>query len=650
MSWDENLLIDGSRMDASVAGLIPQGGATLTRNMEAGDQLELKILDPDMDFLVSGILTRRGKASTVAQQLQDAAWERYGRAALTLDGVFFRLAGVNFNYATPPWTITLTFESELASLMRQKTRAVKSSRNHMSRLAFISYLANLSQVSLTRDQGLAGFGIFTPDATKKDPVAKAQPAERKKGISASAHVTINGVQITADQRRNITISLTEAEDQNASERVMLAELCAGMAESGFQVIPNAGGSDYGGVFQGKFKGSNPQFKIDDTKGMAHYFLAGGKGYQGGGAIKLAAANADMSPGEIALRVEGSRSNFISDEAAIGFYQDYLTEATNVLAAWGGADRTVTVNESFEFKAGGPKPGGGHNNYWADSGTLASDRRWRRFATANTLFVGPDSWFFRGMPAFIIDGNPQAGQSRKQRLTEQGFLGFTGDADVGMPISQLKINLLAPRWTTSPGTTFEFYNLGGITGRWLIWESVQDLTATVERADVTLRAPQPEKKEPAPTPRTRTESTPDTGSPRDLIVAAAKKALKYVSQYQYEQSRPFPDHLIPLGPEILHIDCSAFATLVYKTAGVPDPNGPSYNYNGSGNTTTLMAHGTRTSSPQPGDLLFFRSPEHVAVYIGDGKCVEMGGTPGPRLEPVTYRSDKIGYYTFDLTAN
>lgn len=112
----------------------------------------------------------------------------------------------------------------------------------------------------------------------------------------------------------------------------------------------------------------------------------------------------------------------------------------------------------------------------------------------------------------------------------------------------------------------------------------------------------------------------------------------------------PDHLIPSGPEVLHIDCSAFVTLVYKTAGVPDPNGPAYAYNGSGNTQSLMANGTRTANPQPGDMIFYRSPEHVGIYIGDGKVIEIGGNPGPLELSVNYRSDKIGYFTFDLTVH
>jgi hypothetical protein len=46
------------------------------------------------------------------------------------------------------------------------------------------------------------------------------------------------------------------------------------------------------------------------------------------------------------------------------------------------------------------------------------------------------------------------------------------------------------------------------------------------------------------------------------------------------------------------------TLVYKAGGAPDPNGSGYN--GSGNTGTLMANGKKTSDPQPGDLVFYRS--------------------------------------------
>jgi cell wall-associated NlpC family hydrolase len=54
--------------------------------------------------------------------------------------------------------------------------------------------------------------------------------------------------------------------------------------------------------------------------------------------------------------------------------------------------------------------------------------------------------------------------------------------------------------------------------------------------------------------------------------------------------------------ILRLDCSEFVTLVYKAAGVVDPNGRGYN--GTGYTGTLVANGTRTSNPQPGDLVFY----------------------------------------------
>lgn len=84
------------------------------------------------------------------------------------------------------------------------------------------------------------------------------------------------------------------------------------------------------------------------------------------------------------------------------------------------------------------------------------------------------------------------------------------------------------------------------------------------------------------------------------------------------------------------DCSSFVTWLYYAAGANDPNGK--HYNGTGYTGTLWENGHRTTSPKPGDLVFFGSPTasdaHVAVYIGNGLVVSQGGPgPGPRVVSV-----------------
>lgn len=661
--WHETLRIDGEKLDPNITNSVMS--ATLVRTMDGAESLQIEVADPDMELLESGALTKKGRAPTKQQKLVQAAWDRFATARLVLDGVYFRLAGASGNYDTTPWSITLTFEAEVATLMRLKHTPIKWRRGHTTagigtRAGFIRELAYRSD---PLQPGLVGvlqsFVVFIPPGTdKKDPVAKPKEPDRSKGLHPNANLTIKGDPIDAHQRRNLTIALTEADDQGATERVQLAMLCAGIGESSFRAEMNLGGSGYGGVFQGDVSAHYHYFKVTDTKLEAHYFLKGGKGFQAGGAIKLAASDASLTPGQIAYKVEGDRSNFSSDQEAETFYQEHVHEAQAILDAWGGAGKTFVHPERFEFTAGRKDPTTGkHENYWDASGRLVDDRNWRRFATRNALWVGPDEWFITFQPSFLVNGKPtKAAPSRKARLTDQGVLGLSFDADIGMPVAEIVLTLLTPRWTASPGCVFQFDNMGPLTGRWLIWENRATITDTVETAQITLRRPAPQKKEPAPTLRTRTEQTPDTGSPRELIVKMARKALAKQPHYYYVQARPMPRSLfafpqvsLPTGGTTdgrLGIDCSAFVTLVYKAAGIVDPN--ARHYDGFGFTGTLIANGTKTSSPQPGDLVFYRSPEHVAVYIGNGKVIEMGGNPGPREEPIDYRTDKIGVYTYDLT--
>jgi Putative peptidoglycan binding domain/NlpC/P60 family len=124
----------------------------------------------------------------------------------------------------------------------------------------------------------------------------------------------------------------------------------------------------------------------------------------------------------------------------------------------------------------------------------------------------------------------------------------------------------------------------------------------------------------------------TSNKRLEIVGYAHWATKNTNRFTYAQIRPIPP--MPYAPHIA-TDCSGFATLSYKAGEAPDPNGN--HYNGLGNTSTLQAHGTRVISPKPGDLIFYRSPDHVGVYIGNGKVTEFGGPGGPREVSEWYRT-------------
>ncbi len=97
--------------------------------------------------------------------------------------------------------------------------------------------------------------------------------------------------------------------------------------------------------------------------------------------------------------------------------------------------------------------------------------------------------------------------------------------------------------------------------------------------------------------------------RAKVVAYCEWGIANATQIHYAQVRPIPS--VPRKLPLI-TDCSGFATLAYKSAGAVDPN--RRNYNGTGNTTTLKANGRKVSVPQPGDLVFYTSPDHVAVFL------------------------------------
>lgn len=127
----------------------------------------------------------------------------------------------------------------------------------------------------------------------------------------------------------------------------------------------------------------------------------------------------------------------------------------------------------------------------------------------------------------------------------------------------------------------------------------------------------------------------------------RNALYYVahaSQVHYVQTRPMQD-LAPPPNLNTACDCSEFATMLFKQAGFPDPNG--FDYNGWGFTGTMVNHGKKVSSisqAKPGRSLVFYGhgpggmPTHVAVLITPTEVVSQGSEPGPFKLFWRYRSD------------
>jgi cell wall-associated NlpC family hydrolase len=678
----EELIIDGQAIDANIAGSIT--AATLVRRIDGATRLNLTVFDPRMELLAGKLkpdgtrepaaLTRPGKPSKGQKQFAEAAWDRFSAMRLTFDGISFRLAGGGFRYNPTTYEVTLSFEDELAVLMRGQHAAVKVSRGQDTRAEFNRTLVRrtLARADVRFSRAIND-RYFSPQAGQRETIKEPDEDGRTKGFAKGKRFKIKTEYADSEQKAVLTTALTEADRLRSGERATLADIVAMITESECRNL-TGGDADSSGPLQVQQRtatGITPRTVIDPRSGNVHgsvtprtitpgalnprdvtevtrLFMLRGFAADASGAIRYAADHPDAEIYEIAQAMQGSGAGASSNGQAN--YGPWVEQAKAILDAWGGAGTLHTIREAYEFRAGG-RHNGTLSNYWDDSGDSAEEVHWRRFCDRNRQWFVPDEWLFARKPTIYITG-----ENGPEGLAGQGIIDIdTSGFDVGLPTADILIRVFLPRWGGAPGAVAEFEHLGALDGDWLIAYNDMDLLQPTELATLTLQRPRPKKKEPAPKTNTvqLTETKPEAGSVRESIVAAAKKANKQRNNYYYLQHRPmhgglFENDITGAGPvQPMGIDCSEFATLVYKTAGAPDPNGSGYN--GSGNTDTLMANGKKTSDPQPGDLVFYRNPDHVGVYIGAGEEIEMGSNPGPlKLKVQGYRdADRLGYWTFDL---
>jgi hypothetical protein len=121
------------------------------------------------------------------------------------------------------------------------------------------------------------------------------------------------------------------------------------------------------------------------------------------------------------------------------------------------------------------------------------------------------------------------------------------------------------------------------------------------------------------------TTPPTPTPTGTptLVEGANYGVAHNSQFIYDEIRPVKlpawndGDPLPSGTTWTG-DCSSFMTLLSKWAGLPDPNGPSYNYNGDGNGASLFSNLPAITQAEaiPGDVVGF-GEIHVAMMMQDG---------------------------------
>lgn len=322
-------------------------------------------------------------------------------------------------------------------------------------------------------------GRSPSEPKKRKKTDKQREEEKSPGINTDEDLTIAKGKASRAQLRQVERSLDVAEDTDAPELAVLSMVCAGIGESGFRAIRNQGNppSDYHGVFQGHIS----RFGIDDTEEMAGYFLKGGKGFQGGGAIALANDHPNWGPGLIAVTVEGSRANFPSDAAAEHHYGQWEKEAKALIAAYGGGFGGTVRRKKYHFQIGGPD--NPRENFWDGSNRLAEEVNWPYFVDGQHVYYDSEMTLIRQKPVAVI------------RRNDAAVVDFNGTWDARQIATEMTLTLICNPFEFRAGQVFKLVDFGpfstgstaNLPGRWLISEIDRDRASLI--STFTLRQPE-----------------------------------------------------------------------------------------------------------------------------------------------------------------
>jgi hypothetical protein len=451
-------------------------GGRLLLTMEGASTITLDIEDPDWEVEHSGILDVDGDL-------------RMGKIDMQLDGVWFRLAQAT---RQDPAVLRLVFEDLTISMMREHHKPMKAARGSVTRAEFIGKMVN----ELPAPMRL----FYSPERSEKQPVARpdyptATPSKDDKtgGFDKGAHFNAYHKPATKDEMGEAATVLTVCDQLSVSTLVRESIICAALGESGFAPtrVSSAGAK---GVFQ-----MMPEWwsKIgwQDTEKQARHFIEAGF-YRYGGARKLASANPQMSPGEIASRVEGSAT----DGQNAGYYNDFLPEARKIIRLWKGgggssSGDTVFQLQAYQFTRGLP---GRKEDSWEAGTRLAGQVNWRLFVAGGVVVYASDDWLIAQSSRLTIP------TPTEDFLVDRP----TYDWDHGKLAGNVVLQVVASRWSQLPSTIVHLSEAGWgpIRGRWLLLEVDQNLFVD-DDCRITLTKPIQPRKEIAAQVQTVSGDTP-----------------------------------------------------------------------------------------------------------------------------------------------
>lgn len=599
------LQLRGEKLDAKLAGALT--GGSLERSIGQASTVTLTVDDPERFLLQRGYLSRR----------ED----------LLFDELWFRMV----HWGKQGDLFTLQFEARPIALLRLHKKPRQMSRSKGTRAQFLKMLVGEEP----------SIGFWCPELKVRQPIAHATydasltRRQRGRGIGYPTLVTARNVPLTPSQVALTNQVLAEAQSLGSDGRSALALMEACIVESDIDNIqhPSTFAPDHLGVLAVDVKLFGHDNAVNVVWSVGQFLRFGFTGK--GGAIALAKANPTWSAAQIATTVQGNGS--------AAPYDAFRVEAQQILGAYGGFDDSPgsddggdpTFAKQYSYSRGQPGGPKGEDT-WSCGNRLSAQVQWRWFEVAGIIYFISDWDLVRSEQRMVLG----------ERTPGVDSIDWEIDTSAKYP-DNVTVQCRAEKWVAPPGTVVGLgQELGpDVAGAWIVSDILRP-DITDQATTITLIRPEQPKKEPATQILLSANAAPATadnginpgvdltGGYRDKIVEAAQKALASASLYQYRQVRPMAASLF--SPAAYNTtDCSAFATLTYKDAGAPDPNGPSYNYNGYGNSGSLYAYGTPTDTPLPGDLVFWgpNGSAHVAVYVGGyggveapGQIIEFGSTP------------------------
>jgi cell wall-associated NlpC family hydrolase len=543
-----------------------------------------------------------------------------------LDFRYLALAGVKKNANQ----FDLVFENRAVTELRKFNTYKIWNRAQYTRAEAIQAMVNEAI------QG-TGFNIpfFCPELKVVQPIATSTglPSGSQNtsvlgsGFAPGAAITVKGHPASAQQKSYISQVLATGISMGAGKLTLISAIMTITQESDVSIDTNPSAM---GLFDQNPADGWPATGTNIPADAGAYFKA---------AIANIRSNPLMSPGELAQSVQNS--------AFPTAYDQWQNEATATVNAYTGSSGGVTPGTQAPPSGSGTGTAGEFNSYaftrgqngnpensWVCMQRLASEVSWFCFMLDNTLYYVEDDQMMAQQPTDTISEN------------DDGIDQIDYNIDVGKPVSEVTVRCHEDRWLSPAGSLVEIENEGPINGRWIVYQVTWPLFGN--QIEVDLQLPTPPKPEPAASTSASTNqpgSTPAGSGNLNAVVQAAMSALSFRPPGGYSQARPFPSSLAACAQTAT--DCSGFAILCYKQAGMPDPSGN--NYDGQGFTGDMTTHGHQTQTPQPGDLAFWLSPDHVAVYIGNGNIIEWGAPPGPIQFTVSgenaYHSSFQGYWTY-----